>query len=99
MTFKDSSLLAELDRDVYLMRMKPQNFNKMIRKGTIVNLVGLKSDSTSSIDLGKQKTISRKWLCQDEEKNKYLLENYSYKNAKGFATDRLASNTRESTIV
>jgi len=98
-TFKDSSLLAELDRDVYLMRMKPQNFNKMIRKGTIVNLVGLKSDSTSSIDLGKQKTISRKWLCQDEEKNKYLLENYSYKNAKGFATDRLASNTRESTIV
>lgn len=97
-TFKEAAVIGEPERKVYLTKMKPRNFNKMLQQNAVVNLVGTGSDETSSKEIGKQKTVNKKWLCEVEGLKQYKLENYSFKNSKGFQTDKLASIAKESTM-
>lgn len=100
-TFKQSDLRTEPIRKVYLTKMKVRNYMKMLQKGTVVNLVGHTTDNTNNVSIGKQKTLDKKWLCELDEKNqekKFVLENYSFKNTKGFSLDTLQTHAKETTI-
>jgi hypothetical protein len=97
--FKDATLRSEPKSDVYLTKMKPRTFINMIKNGNSINLQGHTPDNTTSREIGQQKTLKTEWLCtiEDNKPTKYVLETYSFKDAKGFSTDKLASFAREST--
>jgi hypothetical protein len=99
-TFKEGSYRTEPKTDVYLTKMKVRSFTNMLKNGNSVNLIGHTPDDTTSKDFGKQKTLSKKWLCilQEDKPQKYVLETYSFKDSKGFQLDKLQSFARESTI-
>jgi len=99
-TFKEGSYRTEPKTDVYLTKMKVRSFTNMLKNGNSVNLIGHTPDDTTSKDFGKQKTLSKKWLCilQEDKPQKYVLETYSFKESKGFQLDKLQSFARESTI-
>jgi hypothetical protein len=97
--FKEGAYRTEPKTDVFLTKMKVRTFTNMLKNGNSVNLVGHTPDDTTSKEIGKQKTLSKKWLCilQEEKPQKYVLESYSFKDSKGFQLDRLQSFAREST--
>jgi hypothetical protein len=99
-TFKEGSYRTEPKTDVYLTKMKVRSFTNMLKNGNSVNLTGHTPDDTTSKDFGKQKTLSKKWLCilQENKPQKYVLETYSFKDSKGFQLDKLQSFAKESTI-
>lgn len=98
-SFEPGSLKTSPQSDIFLTKMKSNDFKKLLRPGDEVNLQGQIHGTTDKKYIGKQTTKSVKFLyVESESKEKiYNLEKYNTEGTKGFKEEELKSHSPQST--